>query len=85
MRFFNDGFGVHDKRAAEQHQRNGHQESRLIDGGKKRFEIKTNGIVRRHKFYARSEAPLSVIKILHGRKFEIGHYDFVARAAKIKA
>ena len=65
MRFFDDGFGVDDERAAEEHQRNGNEQGRFVNGGEKRFQVEADGIAARHQIDARSETALLVIKILY--------------------
>src|SRR4029450_8989819 len=69
---------------AKKNQRNGNEQGGLIDGSQKRVEIQANVVAAGHKINAGAAANLLVVKILNGRKFKVGHYPLVARAAKIK-
>src|SRR5256885_2260014 len=53
--------------------------------GKKFGKIEAHGIAVRDEFDLSAETPLLMVEVLDGGKLEIGHYDLVARPAKIKA
>ena len=62
---FDDGARVDDARAAEEHQRDRHQQGGLVDGREKSVEVHAHVAARRNSFDACAEAALLVIKILH--------------------
>ena len=49
------------------------------------MEIEAHGIVAGDQISGSTEAALPVVEVLDGRKFEIGHHHFVARAAEVEA
>src|SRR6266568_1771232 len=81
---FDDGAGIDDGGAAEEHQGNGDEKSVLVNRGENFFERDADAVLTGNGFDAGAETGLFVVEILDGGKFEVHQDDFVARATEIE-
>src|SRR5467141_1214655 len=82
---FNNGARVNDAGTAEKNLRNRHKERLFVDGREQLIQINADVVLSRNDFDAGAEPALLVVEVLNRRKLQLDHYDFVARAAKVKA
>src|SRR6267378_2074571 len=82
---FNNGARVNDAGTAEKNLRNRHKERRFVDSREQLIQINADVVLSRNDFDAGAEPALLVVEVLNRRKLQLDHYDFVARAAKVKA
>src|SRR5216683_2319717 len=82
---FNNGARVNDAGTPEKNLRNGHEECRFVDGGKKLIQINANVTRSRHNFHTCAKPALLVVEVLNRRKLQLDHHHLVAWPAKVKA
>ena len=84
VRFVDDGFGVIDIGAAENHMRNRDEQGALVDGVEQALGGNGNAVVRLHHVNLRAVLALRLPEIHDGGKVHVAVDDFVALASEIE-